>query len=193
MKKILRFSFLFLAFLLLLTGCNQNSSLASDSLDNIMSKIYKGISEDELPMYLENEKLTKDTIASYIGTSDIEWKEAIASESGVGSIAHSIVLIRMDDNATSKDIIDAKKKIEENVNPAKWICVEAEKVYVESNDKLIVVIMTFEDMADTLRNNFLELNVSILIFNSINLIYYNVYVNWKYNRFFNVIEKLITL
>ena len=46
MKKILRFSFLFLAFLLLLTGCNQNSSLASDSLDNIMSKIYKGISED---------------------------------------------------------------------------------------------------------------------------------------------------
>lgn len=63
----------------------------------------------------------------------------------------------MDDNATSKDIIDAKKKIEENVNPAKWICVEAEKVYVESNDKLIVVIMTFEDMADTLRNNFLEL------------------------------------
>ena len=71
MKKILRFSFLFLAFLLLLTGCNQNSSLASDSLDNIMSKIYKGISEDELPMYLENEKLTKDTFASYIGTSDI--------------------------------------------------------------------------------------------------------------------------
>ena len=63
----------------------------------------------------------------------------------------------MDDNATSKDIIDAKKKIEKNVNPAKWICVEAEKVYVESNDKLIVVIMTFEDMADTLRNNFLEL------------------------------------
>lgn len=157
MKKILRFSFLFLAFLLLLTGCNQNSSLASDSLDNIMSKIYKGISEDELPMYLENEKLTKDTIASYIGTSDIKWKEAIASESGVGSIAHSIVLIRMDDNATSKDIIDAKKKIEKNVNPAKWICVEAEKVYVESNDKLIVVIMTFEDMADTLKNNFLEL------------------------------------
>lgn len=78
MKKILRFSFLFLAFLLLLTGCNQNSSLASDSLDNIMSKIYKGISEDELPMYLENEKLQKIQLLVYIGTSDIKWKEAIA-------------------------------------------------------------------------------------------------------------------
>ena len=85
MKKILRFSFLFLAFLLLLTGCNQNSSLASDSLDNIMSKIYKGISEDELPMYLENITLTDESLSNYIGTSDIKWKEAIASESSVGS------------------------------------------------------------------------------------------------------------
>ena len=33
-----------------------------------------------------------------------------------------------------KDIEEAKNKIKESVNPAKWICTEAEKVYVESNN-----------------------------------------------------------
>lgn len=154
MKKILSFSFLFLSFLFLLTGCSQNNSLDSSSLDSIMSKVYNGIGEDNLPMYLENVELTEDTIYNYIGTSDIKWKEAIASESKIGSIAHSVVLIRMDDNATSKEITDAKKKIEENANPAKWVCVEAEKVYVESKGKLIILIMSDNELANTLKDNF---------------------------------------
>ena len=146
-----------LSFLLVLTGCSKKATTIDGKMEDLMAKLYDGIDENDLPMYLENITLTDESLSNYIGTSDIKWKEAIASESSVGSIAHSVVLIRMDDKATSKDIEEAKNKIKESVDPAKWVCVEAEKVYVESNNNLIVVIMTFEDIADPIKNNFLNL------------------------------------
>ena len=55
-----------------------------------------------------NTEVTEENIEYYLGTKDIEYKEALASESGVGSIAHSVVLVRMKDGS---DIEDAKQKI----------------------------------------------------------------------------------
>ena len=157
MKKVVYLSMAFLSFLLVLTGCGKKATTIDGKMEDLIAKLYDGIDENDLPMYLENITLTDESLSNYIGTSDIKWKEAIASESSVGSIAHSVVLIRMDDKATSKDIEEAKNKIKESVNPAKWICTEAEKVYVESNNNLIVVIMTFEDISDPIKNNFLNL------------------------------------
>lgn len=157
MKKVVYLSMAFLSFLLVLTGCGKKATTIDGKMEDLIAKLYDGIDENDLPMYLENITLTDESLSNYIGTSDIKWKEAIASESSVGSIAHSVVLIRMGDKATSKDIEEAKNKIKESVDPAKWICTEAEKVYVESNNNLIVVIMTFEDIADPIKNNFLNL------------------------------------
>lgn len=157
MKKAVYLCMAFLSFLLVLTGCGKRATTIDGKMEDLMAKLYDGIDENDLPMYLGNITLTDESLSNYIGTSDIKWKEAIASESSVGSIAHSVVLIRMDDKATSKDIEEAKNKIKESVNPAKWVCVEAEKVYVESNNNLIVVVMTFEDIADPIKNNFLNL------------------------------------
>lgn len=157
MKKVVYLSMVFLSFLLVLTGCGKKATTIDGKMEDLIAKLYDGIDENDLPMYLENITLTDESLSNYIGTSDIKWKEAIASESSVGSIAHSVVLIRMDDKATSKDIEEAKNKIKESVDPAKWICTEAEKVYVESNNNLIVVIMTFEDIADSIKDNFLKL------------------------------------
>lgn len=157
MKKVIYLCMISLSFLLVLTGCSKKTAVIEGKMEDLMAKLYNGIDENDLPMYLENITLTDESLSNYIGTSDIKWKEAIASESSVGSIAHSVVLIRMDDKATSKDIEEAKNKIKESVDPAKWICTEAEKVYVESNNNLIVVIMTFEDIADPIKNNFLNL------------------------------------
>lgn len=157
MKKVIYLCMISLSFLLVLTGCSKKTAVIEGKMEDLMAKLYDGIDENDLPMYLENITLTDESLSNYIGTSDIKWKEAIASESSVGSIAHSVVLIRMDDKATSKDIEEAKNKIKESVDPAKWICTEAEKVYVESNNNLIVVIMTFEDIADPIKNNFLNL------------------------------------
>lgn len=121
------------------------------TLEEIMTKIYAGISEDELPMMLGNIEVTSDNIENYVGTSDIDFKEAIASESAVGSIAHSVVLIRLNDSSKASETV---KKIEENVNPRKWICVEASNVIVKSKGDLVILIMSNEDLAPKLDANF---------------------------------------
>ena len=42
----------------------------------------------------------------------------------------------------------AKKLLEENADPAKWICVEAESVVVENVGDVILFIMADKDVAD---------------------------------------------
>ena len=121
------------------------------TLEEIMTKIYAGISEDELPMMLGNIEVTSDNIENYVGTSDIDFKEALASESAVGSIAHSVVLIRLNDASKANETV---KKIEENANPMKWICVGASDVIVKSKGDLVILIMSNEDLAPRLDTNF---------------------------------------
>ena len=121
------------------------------TLEEIMTKIYAGISEDELPMMLGNIEVTSDNIENYVGTSDIDFKEAIASESAVGSIAHSVVLIRLNDASKANETVT---KIEENANPGKWICVVADDVIVKSKGDLVILIMSNEDLAPRLDTNF---------------------------------------
>lgn len=154
-KKILALTLCFAA-MFMITGCGNQNSNIEGKLEDLMAKVYNGIGEDQLPMALENQELTEENIEYFIGTKDIKWEEAMVSESLTGSIAHSVVLIRMKDDATNKDIEDAKKEIKEKADPRKWICVEAEKVYVESKGNLIILIMSNE-LADNLKTNFEKL------------------------------------
>ena len=96
-------------------------------------------------------EVTKETAEYFLGTADIEFKEALVSESGVGAIAHSVVLVRLND---AKDAEDAVSKIKENANPRKWICVEASNVIVKSKGDLVILIMSNEVLAPKLEANF---------------------------------------
>ena len=151
MKKILLvFAIMFLA--LTLTGCGERN--VQGSLEEIMDKVYASIPEDQRPMMLMNVEVNKENVEMYLGTSDIEFEEALASESATGSIAHSVVLVRVKDNANVELI---KEKIENSINPRKWICVEAEEVEVESKGNLIILIMSSEINAEKIETEFNKL------------------------------------
>ena len=120
------------------------------TLEEIMTKVYAGIPQEELPMMLTNMEVTSDTLEYYVGTSDIDYKEALVSESGVGSIAHSVVLVRLNDASKAEDAV---AKIKENADPRKWICVEASNVIVKSKGDLVILIMSNE-LAPKLDANF---------------------------------------
>lgn len=139
---------------LFLTGCSAKEENIEGSLEEIMDKLYEGISEDELPMGLSNIGITSENVEGYLGTSDIEFESALASESMVGSIAHSIILVRAKEN---QDIEALKKQIEDNINPNKWVCVTAENVVVKNKGDLILVIMTNE-LAPKIEENFDKLS-----------------------------------
>lgn len=137
---------------LFITGCGSQN--IEGNLEDLMDKVYVNIPEEERPMMLMNTEVNEENIEYYLGTKDIEYETALASESGVGSIAHSVVLVRIKKNA---DIEAIKTKIKENVNPRKWVCVgvEEDEVIVENKGDLIILIM-IEDEAkrDKIKESF---------------------------------------
>lgn len=135
---------------LLMVGCGQKN--IEGNLTDIMTRIYQGIDEEKFPMMLGNIEVTSENVEYYLGSADIEFKEALASESMVGSIAYSVVLVRTLEGA---DVEKIKQQIKENVNPAKWICVSVEKenVIVDSKGDLIILIMS-NDLSSEIHKGF---------------------------------------
>ena len=132
-------------------GKQASEKMVEGTLEEIMTKIYAGIPEENLPMMLGNIEITSEDVEYYIGTSDIQYKEAMASESMVGSIAHSVVLVRLTEAKTAEDVVE---KIKTNADPRKWICVEASNVVVKSKGDLVILIMSSEELAPKLEANF---------------------------------------
>lgn len=155
--KLKKIGLILMLFVMTLTisGCGVNK--VEGTLEEIMEKVYKDIPEDQRPMMLMNTEVTNENIEYYLGTSDIEYEEALASESSVGSIAHSVVLLRTKDNA---DIEKIKDKIEDSVDPRKWICVgvEEDDIIVENKGNLIILIMVEDEATrDKLEDSFEKL------------------------------------
>lgn len=147
MKKLSKIIVVMMAFIMMLsvTGCGEKKEKNLEgTLSELMRELYKGagINEDEI-MFLEDKEVTEENLTYYLGVDKLDYKEALASESMTGSVAHSVVLVRMNEKA---DIEQAKKDIKSKVDPRKWICVgvEDENVIVDSIGDVIVLIMNDE-------------------------------------------------
>ena len=154
MKNIKKITLLLIMIVitLLVSGCGNKN--IEGSLEDLMTKIYAGIPDEEKPMMLMNTEVNSENIEYYLGSTDIKYEEALASESGVGSIAHSVVLLRTKDNA---DINKIKEEIKEKVNPRKWICVGVEKedLIIKNKGNLVILIMVEDSNTRTkLETNF---------------------------------------
>lgn len=158
MKKnniIKKFRLILLGCILLLTfvACSPNKStngdtgkdnpvnenpLESESLSSILDKLYveAGIETAELVQT----EINAENIEYFLGTKDIEFTEAMASEPLMTSSAHSIVLLRV---KVGSDIEKIKEDIKTNADPRKWICVgvEPENVIVDNVGNMIILIM----------------------------------------------------
>lgn len=150
MKKI---SILLVVLCALLVGCSSKKGL-DGSLKEIMKEVYAGIPSDDLPE-LENNKVTSENSSYYLGDVTFKYKEALASEPTMSSIAHSVVLVRLED---AKDADKAMKEIKEKVDPRKWVCVGVaeENVLVVSRDDIVMLVMD-DELAQTIKDNFLNL------------------------------------
>jgi len=146
MKKIVIMLVVLLSGLFVLTGCGNSN--VEGSLEDIMTSVYSKVPEDQRPMGLTNMEINSENVLGFLGTEDIEYKEALASESMVGSIAHSVVLVRVKEGANVEEV---KKEIKENIDPRKWICVwvEEEDVIIKNKGDLIIVIMVEDEETRT--------------------------------------------
>ena len=75
----------------------------------------------------------------------------------MGSIAHSIVLVKCPDEAKAKEVASA---MEAACNPRKWVCVEADIVTSATNGNIAMLLMTTTEggMSETILDNFASLD-----------------------------------
>ena len=137
-------------FTVFMTGCSRSEAQVEGTLSELMTKVYEG-TDGDMPALLQTE-VTKENAAYYLGTEDVPFTEALASEPMINAIAHSVVLLRLEDGA---DVQTVKQTIKDHAQPAKWVCVSVDPnhVYVENRGNLVILIM--DDIApDKLLENF---------------------------------------
>lgn len=117
------------------------------SLSAIMSSILAGV---DLPK-VGNTTLSSDNFPAFAFIEKQDGYTGLASEALVGSIAHSVVLVRVPEGASAKT---TAANIKANADPRKWICVEAEKTIVKYHKRTVVLIMSDTATANAIAANF---------------------------------------
>lgn len=122
------------------------------TLEELIEKIYEKADVNYDEIELVNTEVTEENCKYYTGVEGLKFDEALASEPAINPGAHSLVLIRMPEDA---DIDKTRQEILEGADPFKWVCVGVEKVIVNNAGNLIILIMSND--ADELHESFLEI------------------------------------
>lgn len=153
----------------MLAGCasgknrNSDESQGTDALDPagmvhlesaedvsaFIDEVYQGVAEDLLPGALQTNALDlndADMLGYHTGLTDIAGVEGVyLSESMMGSVAYSAIYIRTNDDGDAGVI---RQQLMDNINPAKWVCVSAEKEVAALFGNDIFFVMGAADTVD---------------------------------------------
>lgn len=122
------------------------------SLEDIINKINEAL-DPELQGHMVMQEITSENAAYFLGTDQVEFIEALASEPMIGVMPHSIVVLRV---AEGTDVDSVMELIKANADGRKWICVgvEDEDVLVNNIGHTIALIMDVN--SDLLMDAFLS-------------------------------------
>lgn len=161
-KRCLALLFAAVLGIFALSGCGGGGKTEGKRLDGsceeILGKVYENAELDaELREAMKDYVMTEipaESAEYMLGTTGIAYTDSVCSAPQINAVAYQCILLRMEEGA---DIEAAKKQIADNADPAKWVCVEAESVIVESREDLILFVMTDADVAEAIRTAFLNL------------------------------------
>ena len=154
MKKIISLLLVLAMMTVCFAGCGNDKENASggegekasltDSLEDIAHEITEKcpveFAADQIPIDLTD--TTEDgkwMIQSNLGLEDVsQVKEAVVYEPMMGSMAFSMVLVRVNDPADTKEVAQAMK---DGIDPRKWVCVEADDIQTVGYGDVIFFIM----------------------------------------------------
>lgn len=133
-----------------------NINLTDSGIGSIMAALYAKVPADFRS--IASMPLAKDDAYSlewYIGSSDIAITEGIASEPMMSSVAHSVVLVRLEN---ADDAESAMETMKATVNPRKWVCVgvEPENIKTAAVGDLVLLVLD-NDYSDAFVDAFLSL------------------------------------
>ena len=120
----------------------------ADLLDKL-AQLTEGATPEE--MMLMNVEVPADSYEYLLFIPYIEGSYAVVSEPMIGSIAHSVVLLQLPEDADAQAVA---AEIETNMDPRKWICVEAEASWVKVSGQYVLMVMSSQEAADVIAANF---------------------------------------
>lgn len=130
---------------------------SGEDLVGLVDKIYEEIPESELLM-LESQILditNNDSVKYITGLENgTNFEYVVVSEPLMSSQAYSLVLAKVKSGINADEIA---KQMSENIDTRKWICVEAEKVYVTNYKDVIFLVMASDEWATPVYNEFKNL------------------------------------
>ena len=155
MKKSLRIlaaALCVFAALTALTACTGDKPAENPGADMSVSEILDSVmSSVELEINTVTTELDAENFPYFAFIEQAEGMEGAVSEAMINAIAHSVVLVRVPD---SEDPATVAQQIKDNANPAKWVCVEAEKTEVVRNGNLVLLVMSDTATADAVVKSF---------------------------------------
>lgn len=119
----------------------------------MFKKIYSDLG-NTLPSLETNEIDINDAnlVTTYTGLkSNKDIEAVVVSEPLMNAQAYSAVAVKVKDGA---DIETMKKEMLDNIDTNKWICVSAEKVYATNSGNIIFLVMSDEEWAKPVYENF---------------------------------------
>lgn len=150
MKKAITF-LLALVMVFAMVGCSAKETEKvplTAKLEGIVDEIYETqpieLNVVTMPVDITD---TEWSLKSYTGLSSGEKiKEAVASESMIGSIPYSLVLVRVNDAADARAVAEEMKA---GIDTRKWICVEADDLMVSGYCDVIMLVMVGSEYAQS--------------------------------------------
>lgn len=126
---------------------------STEDLSALVDKIYDGLEIDMPKVVTQEIDLTSNDMVQYTtgleNANDLEY--AVISEPLISSQPYSLVLVKVKDGVNANEVA---KKMNENINLAKWICVSAEKAYTTSSGNVVCLVMSSEEVAKPIYEKF---------------------------------------
>ena len=132
---------------------NVDETTGAEDLEALIEKIYEGLTIEMPKLMTQVVDVTDADAVKYVTglekTDDIEY--VVASEPMMSSQAYSLVLVKVKEGT---DIEKVAKEMNEKIDARKWICVTAEKVYTTSSENVVCLVMSNEQTAKAVYDNF---------------------------------------
>ena len=155
MKKLTAFSLVLLLLLSALTGCASKTAAVDMELTDLVDRIYEEKDPGLGLMTMAVDLADPDQLLYCTGLASADRiSEAVISEPAISSQAYSLVLVRVKDAADAKAV---EEEMAAGINPAKWICVEADDLRTAACGDVVLLIMvsyTLSITADEIVNAF---------------------------------------
>ena len=117
----------------------KGADLSGESAEALVNKIYESKMPEFALMTMPVDLADAEMVAWQTGVSDPALlKEAVISESMMGSQAYSMVMVRVNDAAKAEEVA---QMMLDNIDPRKWICVAADDIDAAIYGDLVLFVM----------------------------------------------------